>query len=67
MCVVLNDEQPLLGPNGRLQGHTTGAAVVVGLGMVVERGRNVLGQCLATIRCQILQLLLINVLIKHVN
>ena len=65
--MVLNDEQPLLGPNGRSQGHTTGAAAAVGLGMVVERGRNVLGQCLATTRCQTLQLLLINVLIKHVN
>jgi hypothetical protein len=45
--VVLDDEQPLLGPNGRSQGHTTAAAAVVGLGMVVVSGRNVLGQCLA--------------------
>jgi hypothetical protein len=67
--VVLDDEQPLLGPNGRSQGHTTAAAAVVGLGMVVVSGRNVLGQCLATGGCQTLQLLLINVLIinKHVN
>jgi len=55
VCVVLDDEQPLLGPNGRSQGHTTTAAAAAGLGMVVVSGRNVVGQCLATGGCQTLR------------
>jgi len=67
--MVLDDEHPLLGPNGRSQGHTTAAAAVGRLGMVVVSGRSVMGQCLATGGCQTLQLLLIDILIinKHVN
>jgi hypothetical protein len=63
---MLDDEQPLPGPNGRSQGHTMAAD---GLGIVVVSGRNVLGQCLATGGCQTLKLLLIIVLIinKHFN
>jgi hypothetical protein len=64
---VLDNEQPLLGPDGQSQGHTTTAAAPAGLGMVVVSGRNMMGQCLATGGCQTLQLLLISVLIisKH--
>ena len=53
--MVLDDEQPLLGPNGRSQGHTTAAAAAAGLGMVVVSGRNVVGQCLAMGGCQTLR------------
>jgi len=55
VCMVLDDEQPLLGPNGRSQGHTTAAAAAAGLGMVVVSGRNVVGQCLAMGGCQTLR------------
>ena len=54
MCVVLDSEQPMLGPDGHLQGHTMAAAAAGGLWMVVVSGRNVVGQCLATARCQTL-------------
>jgi hypothetical protein len=69
VCMVLDSEQPLLGPDGHSQGHTTAAAAAGGLWMVVVSGRNVVGQCLATARCQTLQILLINLLIinKNVN
>jgi hypothetical protein len=48
---VLDDEQPLLGPDGHSQGHTTTAA---GLGVVVVSGRNMMWQCLAMGGCQTL-------------
>ena len=54
MRVVLNDEQPLLGPDGHSQGHTTMAAAAAGLGVVVVSGRNMMWQCLATGGCQTL-------------
>ena len=50
--MVLNNEQPLLGPNGHSQGHMTAAAMAGGLRMVVVSGRNVVGQCLAMGGCQ---------------
>ena len=67
--MVLNSEQPLLGPDGHSQGHTTVAVAVGGSRMVVVSGRNVVGQCLATAHCQTLRILLINLLIinKNVN
>jgi len=46
MWAVLDDKQPLLGPDGQSQGHTTTAAAPAGLGMVVVSGRNMMGQCL---------------------
>ena len=52
--MVLNDEQPLLGPDGHSQGHMTATVAAGGLGMVVVSGRNVLGQCLAMGGCQTL-------------
>jgi hypothetical protein len=51
---VLDDEQPLLGPDGHSQGHTTTAAAAAGLGVVVVSGRNMMWQCLATGGCQTL-------------
>ena len=57
MWAVLNNEQPLLGLDGHLQGHTTMAVAADGLGVVVVSGRNMIGQCLATGGCQTLQLL----------
>ena len=54
MWAVLNNEQPLLGLDGHSQGHTTTAVAADGLGIVVVRGRNMMGQCLATGGCQTL-------------
>jgi hypothetical protein len=41
--MVLDDEQPLLGPNGQWQGQTVTTAAAAGRGMVVVSGRNVDG------------------------
>ena len=54
MRAVLDDEQPLLGPDGYLQGHMTMAVAAAGLGVVVMSGRNMMWQCLATGGCQTL-------------
>jgi hypothetical protein len=47
--VVLDSEQPLLGPDGHSQGHTTAAAAAGGLWMVVvkwkECGGTMFGNC----------------------
>lgn len=51
---------PSLGPCGHSRG-AAGTAAAAGCRLVVVRRRAVMGQCLATTRCQTLQLLLINV------
>ena len=43
--MVLNSEQPLLGPDGHSKGHTMAVVAAGGLRMVVVSGRNVVGQC----------------------
>jgi len=64
MCVVFDNEQPLLGPDGHSQGHTMTMVVAVGgLQVIVVSGRNVVEQYLAMGGCQTLQLLVIDVLI----
>ena len=60
---LVSTKTPSLGPFGHLRGGRQGRRRWLGGGMVVVGGIGVMGQCLATTRCQTLKLLIINILI----
>jgi hypothetical protein len=64
VSVVIDNEHALAWPMWALTRVNDGGGQRwwrLGCGMVVVGGREVIGQCLATIHCQTLQLLLINI------